>query len=228
MTLLNDLTAWLADNPPAAMPYWPGAALTGAFGLRTSRAVLDAGGSPLHLGVDRAGGGQFTMPFDGSVFWRPVDGVAGSVLSLNPHGLAMEIQVFHTVGDGHALEISERLHRGDPLPVTPGDLGLSLGVHTHTEVLMPYDDDLQAWLQTGSATLVIGHIINAAEVVRHCAAQGLDDEMMLSRARAQVGTWRIREMTDRYAVREGVPEYRTPEWGSGPTIHVDSQWLLSI
>ena len=230
MTLLDDLTAWLSDNPPADMPFWPGAKTTGRFGLRTLQMLMDAGASPLHLGVDRANGREFTMPFDGSLFWITAGDPAGSVLSLMPIGLSMEVQVFHTASrDGaHISEVSQRLHKGDRLPVVPSDLGLSLGVHTHTEVLFPLDESLRAWVHQGATPIVTRGAVEVDYVAMHCREHRLNLNETLAGIHRQVDEWGIREMTDRYAIRDSVPQYRRPEWGSGPTMHVDSKWLLQI
>jgi hypothetical protein len=233
MSLLNDLTAWLDDNPPADMPYFPGAAATAPFGLRRTKAEL-LKASPAHLGVDRAGGSQFIMPFDGSLYWRPVGGVAGSVLSLNPHGLTMEIQVFHTRNGGHVTEIHARSSKGEALPVTPSNLGLSIpagdgdGTHTHTEIMFPYDREFHAWLRGQSTSIITKGAVNADYVIAHCRRHNLSAPLMLDKLREQIDQWNLEELTDRYAVRDAMPEYRWPEWGRGRTIHVDSMWLLKI
>lgn len=234
MSLLDDLTTWLKDNPPADLPYWPGAAVTAPFGLRRTAAELEAA-SPGHLGVDRAGGARYTMPFDGCVFWRPVGGVAGSLLSLNPHGLSMELQVFHTRNGGHVTEIRTRLHQSDALPVTPSNLGMSIkvgdegtGIHTHTEVVFPYDRELHAWLRAGATPIITKGAIDTDYVIAHCRQYNLHAPLMLEKLKAQIDNWDISEMTGRYAVRDAMPLYRRSEWGTGPTIHVDSMWLLQI
>ncbi len=233
MSLLDDLLKWLEDNPPADMPYWPGAAVTAPFGLRRTRRELEVA-SPAHLGPDRAGGDQYTEPFDGSLYWRPVGGVAGSVLSCNPHGLAMEIQVFHTRNGGHTTEIKARMHKGDAMPVTPGNLGMSIpvdggdGTHTHTEDVFPYDRDLHAWLRAGAIPIITKGAIDTDYVITHCRRYRLNAALMMDKLENQIDEWDLSELTDRYAVRDAMPEYRRPEWGRGATIHVDSQWLLQI
>ena len=228
MSLLDDLTAWLGENPPESMPFWPDAKTTGGFGLRTLQMLLDAGASPLHLGVDRAGGREFVMPFDGSLFWITAGLPSGSVLSLVPVGLSMEIQVFHTAAGPHMSEVSQRLHKGDRLPVRPSNLGLSLGVHTHTEVLFPLDDSLRTWVHQGATPIVTRGAVVVEYVTAHCREHRLNFDETLSAIHRQVDGWGIREMTDRYAIRDNVPDYRRPEWGRGPTLHIDSQWLLHI
>ncbi len=233
MSLLDDLTAWLADNPPADMPYWPGAVVTAPFGLRRTQAELDRA-SPAHLAPDRAGGRRFIMPFDGSVFWHPVGGVAGSVLSLNPHGLSLEVQVFHTSNRGHVREIHTRLNKGDLLPVTPSNVGMSIrvgggdGTHTHTEALFPYNRELHAWLRAGTRPIITRGTIDHDYVIEHCRKYNLNAATMVDKLYVQIDDWDLQELTDRYAIRGGVPTYRLPQWGRGSTIHVDSQWLLQI
>lgn len=223
--MISTLLRWLEANPPADIPYWPGAKITTSFGLRLK---IPPKTSPLHLGVDRAAGREYCMPFDGSVFWRKTGGVAGSVLSLVPHGIDMEIQVFHTETDREVDHISARARKGDPLPVEPGDLGLSYGVHTHTEVLFPYDTELLKWLHQGSMPIVTYGGINHDYLIAHSRRNNLNAADTLAAVLKQVDEWGISEMTSRYAVRDGIPEYRRPVWGRGSTVHVDSMWLLQI
>jgi len=234
VSLLDDLLAWLDENPPVDMPYWPGASVTAPFGLRRTAEELEKA-SPAHLGPDRAAGAQYTEPFNGSLFWRAVGGVAGSVLSLNPHNLSMEIQVFHTRNGEHTTKIHTRMHKGDAMPVTPSNLGKSIkvgkkgtGVHTHTETLFPYDADLHAWLRAGATSIITKGAVDIDYVIQHCRRYGLPAPVMLEKLRDQIDEWDLSELTDRYAVRDAMPEYRRPEWGRGPTIHVDSGWLLQI
>jgi len=238
MSLIDDLTTWLYANPPDAIPYWPGAAVTSPFGLRRTQKELDAGASPAHLGTDRSRkNGHYKAPFDGRLSWRPVDGVAGSLLAMRPHDLLMEIQVFHTRAGAHTSEIDEAIFRGQDLPVRPSNLGLSVpvgsgdGTHTHTEVLLPHDDALEKWLGC-NARIITDGVIDGGAVLDHCNECGLDFAQVMDGLHDQVAApplgWGLVTLTDRYAVRESVPDYRLPHWGRGATIHVDSMWLLQI
>ncbi len=235
MALLADLQALLRNNPPAGIPFWPGAAVTGPFGLRRTRKELDSKASPAHLATDRArDGGDLQMSFDGGIHWRLVGGVAGSVLSENPDGVQMEIQIFHTEADTHVQEITEQLHKGDPLPVRASNLGFSIrvgggtGIHTHMVLMFPYDRELHAWLRAGTKPIITRGAIDHDYVIEHCRRYRLNAATMTDKLCVQIDDWDLQEMTDRYAIRGGVPGYRLPQWGRGATIHVDSQWLLEI
>ncbi len=234
MSLLIDLRNLLEDNPPADMPYWPGARTTNRVDLRTSQQVLDMGGSPLHPGVDRARGtGAFTEPFDGRLQWRLLPGSQiGSVLRCRPRGVQMELQVFHTAGPEDVTELEDRMRKGRPMPVTPSDLGLSHGSHLHSELLFPYDEELLAWLREGTeniARVESGLVsINTVYVTQHCDRWKLDEPMVLELILKQIKSWGIIEMTNRFMVRKWVGPDRIPYWGVGATIHVDTAWLLQI
>lgn len=238
MTRVDELVAWLRENPPADMPYWPHAETTGPFGLRTTPAELAAGASPAHLGVDRSReGGHYKAPFDARLSWRKVGGVSGSVLTLNPPNLHMELQVFHTRAEKDVVDIGQEVRRGEEMPVRPGNLGLSVkvgegdGTHTHTEVIFPFDEYLRDWL--GPQTWYVrDHEICEGAILDHCNIYGLDFADVKARLRVQCANapagWGLRELSERHAVRESIPSYREPAWGYGPTLHVDSEWLLQI
>ena len=137
---------WLQDNPPAEMPFWPGAAYTEVFGIRSHQETMYNGANPGHLGTDRAGSpAALLMPFDGSLEWLPYpDSDMGSILRLKPAHQDFEIQVFHTVAPGNTDHIDEPyVVRRTPLPVRPGNLGRSTGVHTHMEVLFRYTAEIR-------------------------------------------------------------------------------------
>lgn len=226
-----NLNRWLRENPPEDMPFFPGAGVTGGFGLRSSKVVLEMGASPLHLGVDRAGGDGLRMPFDGYLYWRQVGGVAGSVLSLIADGIKLEIQVFHTIHmDKHVREYDEHYFTGEHIPIEPSSAGLSHGVHTHTEVLMPFEPSLLARF-TGERKLVEQGVSDVDAVREIFAGYGFDEgevDRFAVRVIGQVRTWGITDYGEHYAVRKGVPRYRRPQWGDGPTVHIDSMHLLHI
>lgn len=227
MTPIDKLTSWLADNPPKDMPYWPGARVTTPFGMRSQKTVLAMGASLFHLGVDRAGGGDYIMPFDGFIEWHPVKGSPGSILRIVPDLLRLEIQVFHTEAPKYLSSIEQRMYQGEPMPVKPGALGMSTGVHTHTEVLLPYDESLMA-LFAGGELLVNKRQVDLAMVEKHCAMCDIEADQMMVKAIGQVRTWEIEEMGEHYAIRRSLPGYRVPAWGPGVTLHVDSMALLQI
>lgn len=225
------LDQFLRENPPADMPFFPGARVTEDFGLRKEKVVLDMGASPFHLGVDRAGGQLIEMPFDGHVYWRLVGGVAGSVLSLIPDGFKLEIQVFHTLHhDRHVRNYEERFLTGEPLPLMPSNIGLASGVHTHTEVIMPFDSTTFERFK-GERLLVDRGIVDTDEIGRRYRELGFDAdevERVTVRCIQQVKTWTMTEYGEHFAIRKSLPGYRKPQWGAGPTFHVDSMYLLEI
>lgn len=220
------LDAWLEKNPPEDMPFWPGARYTEPFGLRRFQSTINAGGSPGHLGVDRAGSNQpLRMPFLGSVEWSLQSTAIGSLLKLSAAETDIEIHVFHTEAPNRIETIDEPLLRkGETLPVKASDLGLSTAVHTHTEVLIPYSDTLKQRCVVDTKPFVEHGSIIPSAVVDHCRVYRLDKEMVLDRLYEQVSAWRIRELWPHFAVREYV--WRAA-W-EGPVAFVDSQFLLRI
>lgn len=204
-------------------PYRPGAKHTQAFGLR-----INDIGSPLHPGNDRGKEPRDILaPFDGELVWNRVAGVAGSVLQLIPSYARcyVEIQVFHTVPESEYVNhIKAHVHRGEALPVKAGDIGLSTGVHTHTEVVVKDGTEIT---DEGVPIYVDGEF-NEQFIRDHCKRYGLDFADVIKRATEQVKTWEIRYMSTHYAIRRGVPDYRTPHWGAGETIHVDPRWMFDI
>lgn len=229
---LKDLERWLEDNPPKDMPFWPAARYTGRVGLRTSREVLDAGASPIHLGVDRAGGGsRFLCPFDAWVEWKHVDGAAGSLLTITSSHIDLELQVFHTRVTPDPKRVRLFLRKGQQLPAMPSDLGLSVGVHTHTEVVVPFKSkNLYEYVRGETPRFLAYEIVDEAYVKEHCETFDLHYPTVLEAMRHQVQTWNISEGTARYVIRQALPHYRIPKWSSGnkPTMHIDSKWLLQI
>lgn len=225
---VDDLVEWLAENDPDTMPYWPGATHSGGFGYRTSRALLDLGASPIHLGVDRAGGaGPYRMPFDGRIEWSVVGGAPGTFLRIRAEELRLELHVFHTEAEQGVESIAMFLRRGDPIPVRPGEAGLSDGVHTHTEVALPYDQELREWLTEGQEATIVGGRVSLSPVRAHCARHDLPECAALQRIDDQIRTWEIDELWEHAAVRRALPSYRQPGW-HGSTLLVDSAWLLKI
>jgi hypothetical protein len=226
--MMNDaLKQFLNDNPVEDMPFYPGARCTGRVGFRSSREVLEAGASPIHLGVDRAGGDGLVMPFEGWLHWEMVGGVAGSVLRLTPLHDEFQIQVFHTEADHGVTTIDRLMHRGEPLPVKPSDLGLSVGVHTHTELMFECKNDNVLWATAGQHKIVDGRWLNSHEARAHAEANDLIAEDFVISCRTQIGRWFITDLWEHAAIRSHVPQYRKPPWG-GPTLFVDSLWALQI
>jgi len=233
MSLFTDLRTWLEANPPEDMPYWPGARTTGRFGLRSLQMLLDIGASPLHPGVDRASGGQFTVPFDARIFWRRLhpNSAWGSVLIVKAVTLDLELHVGHTCcPDEPVMEFDGFYKRGHQMPVDPGSLGLSTAVHTHTEVVMPLDNDVRCWIMNaGCDTILTPEGELAEEYVRDfCREHDLNYEQVEDMVWRQVGSWGIEEMTTKYMVRKRLPPHRRPTWGHGDVMLIDSHWLLQI
>lgn len=199
---------------------WPGAKNTGGIGLRTNKHVLAAGASPIHLGVDHAGTVKpLRMPFDGMWKWEEVGGVAGSLLRITPpigSSHRMEVQIFHTLGKESGWN---ELSAGEELPIEPGDLGLSVGVHTHTELLVEFDGESD--LPPANIYYVVSGQPRRGNVLMHCRQHMLRFEDVWPKVQRQVDSWEIEWATDRWAVRRGLPDYRQPWFGDGWTLHAD-------
>jgi hypothetical protein len=225
------LAKWLRENPPDDMPFFPGARVTGEFGLRQSKMVLEMGASPLHLGVDRAGGDGLRMPFDGYIYWRQVGGVAGSVLSIMPDECKLELQVFHTIHvDKHVMHYEDHFFAGEHIPIEPSNIGLSQGVHTHTELLMPFDSTV-AQRFAGDRLIVDRGVVDVDYVHDQYVEMGFDEgdiDRFTVRAIGQVRSWAISDVGAHHAIRKHLPSYRRPQWGAGPTLHIDTMYLLQI
>lgn len=231
--MFADLKDWLKRNPPADMPFWPHAVTTGRVGLRELQMLMDIGASPIHTGVDRSGGADFTVPFDSHIFWKRLhkDAAWGSILRVKAVGIDLELQIAHTdCSDGEVLELDGFYKKGEKMPVVPGSLGISSGVHTHTEVVTPLDADLRRWMiDEGCESIIESDGDMAMDyVAHHCDCYSLDRSQMMEAIWRQIGSWGIIEATTMFVVRHRLPPYRTPAWGEGKTMHIDSQWLLKI
>jgi hypothetical protein len=217
---------WITKQDPETMPFRPGVTQTQGFGLR----VTDIG-SPLHLGTDRGREPrQILMPFDGNIEWAKDEGLWGSLLRITPadHNIKLELHIAHTVSNCDTIE--GFYHRGDVLPVIAGDLGLSAGIHTHLEVIVPYTvGNYEHYLPRA------GHQIYSRKngffepyIETHCRGFGLDYTKTMDRAYTQVQTWGISKMYEGLAIRDGLPPYRRPSWGMGQVILLDSRRYLKI
>lgn len=233
--MVNKIKEFLRRNPPEKIPFWPGARVTEPFGLRSSQASMDEGASPIHLGPDRAYGNtpNLIMPFNGTAEWRRTNKVTGSLLRIIPHELDMELHVFHTEMNGMKAGVAYSFAQGDGLPFQPSNLGLSLGVHTHTEAVFPWSEELVHYLEEKCQPIVSAGRINDNYLVYHCSRYSregnlLHPERMRLAMERQIASWGIRELWTEFAVRQSLPQYRRPEWGGGPTIHVNSIWMFKI
>lgn len=230
MSVLSDLKDFLKANPKAKTPYWPGARYTNRVDIRTSQDAINLGGSPLHPGVDRAGGREFTGPYDGEARGKMLPGSdIGSLLRILPEGAPFELHVFHTEWQSDDEEFSCEIFRGGEMPVKSGKLGLSLGVHLHTDTVFPFDEELLEWLRPGADIILRkDDKLSAQYIIAHCRRHGLRRSQVVAKAAAQIEAWGITEMTRRYMVRQWIGGNRLPAWGQGPVILVDSKWLLDI
>jgi len=231
--MIEQFEAWLEENPPEKMPYRDGARYTTGFGLRESKEVLENGGNPLHLGTDRgARPPVIRAPWNGIFDYQITGGVSGSVLRSYPHSFQVELQCFHS-HKATVLKEGSSVERGFHL-ANAGDLGFSFGAHTHTEVIFPFNEDLVHWLRSNYPSSYIAYwngeeiAMNYKLIIDHCQRHDLDSTMVIARIDTQMKSWGITEMREVYAVRKAMPAYRTPHWGKGPTIHVDSRKLFLI
>lgn len=240
-----DLFQWIEDQDPDTMPFRPGVKHTQGFGLRDYPETVRAGASPAHIGNDRGAlPVDIYMPFDGSVFWKSVGSVAGTLLQLIPRGnVPVEIQIFHTRRRGKTDNGRGRtddtfhpyqgvLKRGERLEeIYTADHGMSAGSHTHTEFLVPYSEELVQYLRTIATPIYTDGKLNKKYFRDHAKKFGFtpaDSVLYERKFKKQVRTWTIEEVWDTFAVRNSVPEYRTPHWGKGKTIHLCTRTFLQI
>ncbi len=225
--MIEKLKSWLKAHPPEQIPYWPGAVYTTPFGLRNTQAEIDDPNcSPGHLATDRARGRtqNILMQFAGSVKWRLTGGATGSLGQITADDILMEIQVFHAE---LKFSLDDHYLTGDSIPIYPGNLGtVSHGRHVHTEILMPYDPGIAAWIRGQSVR------VDTDEYIReHCERYRLRDPAAIrADLGRQIESWGITELWDHFAVRRGekMPDYRIPFFGRMDTMIIDSQWLLKI
>lgn len=227
-----DFLQWCKDQNPDTIPFRPGAVYTTPFGLRTSQSVIDSGGSPGHLGVDRGSHDKrILMPFDGFVFWKMVGGVAGSLLQIIPRNYELvEIQVFHTVRtDKEITAFRGSFNKGDVLPIIAGDIGFSAGTHTHTELITEFSPALQAELINLDQTFYVkDQELNPGGIDIHVFRYRLNKKKVIETLDFQIDSWGIIDLSGVFAIRQELPLYRRPHWGRGKTIHVDSRRFLQI
>jgi hypothetical protein len=222
--------SWIAKQDPDTMPFRPGVAHTQGFGIRNSMNPIRMGASPAHLGNDR---GSYPtvlhMPFDGKVRWKQTGGVAGSVLQLIPSDIDAEIQVFHTRCDNIETQQYARIRkRGEQLTAVAGNIGLSTGVHTHTEFIVKYQKDVVEALRERSTQIYYNGIFNNDFIYNHCQQYNLKYSYIVNKLKEQVLTWNIEELWDTFAVRASLPAYRQPHWGKSRTVHLCTKTYLQI
>jgi hypothetical protein len=224
---------WCREQDPENVPFRPGAKHTQGFGLRISMIPVKMGASPGHIGNDR--GAQpvdMYMPFKrGAEVWKKTGGAAGSLLQLIPSdGNTIEMQIFHTIRRDKKIEPLRAVKdRGERLSVNASSLGLSVGVHTHSEIITPalpeFVEDMKyrhdAWIFTSGK-------FNEKYIRKHCDEYGMAFEAVFEKLKQQVIDWEIEELWEVWAVRRDLPNYRTPHWGKGPTLHLSTKEFLQI
>ena len=218
---------WVKKHDPASMPYRPGTPRTGdRFGLRQHNI-----GSPVHLGDDRgASPPHIVMPFNGWLSWSMTEGAWGSTARLIPgDNRDCEIQIAHTVrADGGVDEINEYRTRGETLRIIAGDIGLSRGVHTHTEFVIRYSEsDYHALARNSELRASYNDSepwINNRWILSHADNHGWDPDDLRDRVIKQMHDWRIIEIRDGVCVRDALPAYRDP-WGTPVIIADPMRWL---
>lgn len=233
-----DLFDWIEKQDPDTMPYRPRVPHTQGFGLREHMEAIEAGASPGHLGNDRGGHptdshAPLLMPFDGTLSWKSVGKAAGSLLRIIPEDkVPVELQVFHTLPtDNSYAPFEDTLARGDETKVRAWKLGLSFGVHTHTEFITEYLPHRVEFLRSISTPICTNGEVNNDYLFKHGRQYGIDRasrKKIRYKLRLQMKKWRIEEIWDRFAVRSGLPDYRTPHWGDTKTIHMCTRTFLQI
>jgi len=218
------IKSWIRKD----FPYRPGAKRTGdRFGLRH-----DALGSPAHLGDDRSGDpNHFVMPFDGEIYWSlEKDSAFGSILRIIPLDFGeTEIQVAHTIRrDGFKAKINCRYNSGDLLPVITGEIGLTYGPHSHTEWIIKYSDDNYKYFLADGEFIADKEKVNDKYIKAHCEKYGMDTDKTTIYIKQQLYIWGIKTLYTNFAIRDCLPNYRTPQWGDGPVIIADPMKYLDI
>ena len=220
-----NIDQFIRNNPPKEMPFRPGSPYTQFFGLRST-----AIGSPIHLGVDRGREPRtILMPFDGKWIWNNIGGDWGSILRIIPEdGTKLEIQIAHTTQITNLTE--GKAKKGSVLPIQADEIGLSAGIHTHTEVLIPMTPGNYEWALDRAGCPLYSRTKGFLEpyIEQHCKTNGLDYIDVRNRAMDQVGRWSIASVYEHVAVRTALPNHRLPHWGSGAVILLDSKEFLQI
>lgn len=218
---------FLKKNPRQSNPFWPGAEHTEPFGLRRGMYWEGAGASPGHLGTDRAGApGPLLATFDMDLDYKVIPGsAAGSLTRFSSVDADVELQVFHAEADEYK---KDHYNKSEKTPVHPGNLGVSLGVHTHTEGVCK--------MTPGNYNYVVGFVgrwfVAGGEVVRrpiedHCKVNGMDRERTIQALKEQIFRWSIKELSDVHYVRH-LPPYRAPAWRDSLVIGFDTKFFLDI
>lgn len=221
----------IADFIRADYPYRPGAGYTGdSFGFRSQSYI----GSPFHPGVDRSGTpSHIVMPFNGKLSWNDKPRSAwGSCARIVPcSGDHAEIQIAHTIRHdrSRASIHNHRYFQGDKLPIIAGNIGLSDGAHTHTELIIERtQDNYEYFSEQDTLIYSDGKIVDEKHILRHCSENGLDPDDIFERLQKQIALWSISEIWCSFIVRDMLPDYRTPHWGYGAVIIADTRRYLRL
>jgi len=83
------------------------------------------------------------------------------------------------------------------------------------------------WAAEGATQIVYDGIMDTDIVKAHCRAYDLQMDRYLNSVRDQLKRWTIDDFWPRAAIRREFPDYRRPPW-DGPTLLIDSLWLLDI
>lgn len=220
---------WIAEQDPATMPFRPGVGYTEGFGLRAQDYI----GSPFHAGTDRAGADlTIRMPFTGKYSWTELGGDSdfGSLLRIIPASEDhIEIQIAHTDCKGLSIGHADR---GEVIPrITSGSRGMASGNHTHTEVLIPATDSNIDHVRRQDRPWITTDVIDTAYLRGFCSQYGLNAESVEDRLAQQIHAWGIVEAGKHYMIRRSwvfSGGYRTPHWGQGAVILLDSRKFLQI
>jgi len=212
-------------------PFRPAAGYSGdSFGFRKQSSI----GSPLHPGQDRSGNpDHIVMPFDGKLSWNLKPGTAwGSCARIVPDAdVHCEIQIAHTIRHdrSRAAIHNYSYNQGDALPIVAGDIGLSAGAHTHTELVVENTAKHYAYFRTeGGLIYADGAIQNDTIIRKHCFRYNLSYAHVIQRLLEQIHTWGISEIWEHFIIRNALPDYRTPHWGYGSVIIADTRRYLEL
>lgn len=210
-------------------PFRPGAGRSGdRFGLR-----FGGIGSPYHPGDDREGNPRMAlMCYDGTMTWQYLgeDTQLGTITKLMPdNSNETELQIAHMVRkDGEKKSLNWFLRQGEELPVIPGDVGLTDGIHTHLEWWIKYTKDNYEFFKKHGVCIRDRNSLNTAYIFDHCRKHDLDPAKVSQQIIDQCNSWGLSEAWTTFCVRNYYPPERTPAWGRGAVIIADPMLYLDI
>jgi hypothetical protein len=132
-------------------------------------------------------------------------------------GFPVEIHLAHAyLKKGFDAPYKGKFKRGDITPLVPGDMGLTLGVHTHTEGVAKFtDEDLSDMRMTGGDIIIQDSEPNLLHLRAHCKKYKLDEKSFLRAIDKQIAEWGITELGEHYAVRQFLGAGRNTSWRTG-------------